>query len=90
MKIINALSFRQKFGSVLDEVVRERQPVTVTRGGRPLVVLVPAEDYEARSVTRRGAMRRAVERLEEWRATHAATIARLDPVDLLRRDRADR
>ncbi|MCH7490630.1 MAG: type II toxin-antitoxin system Phd/YefM family antitoxin [Gemmatimonadetes bacterium] len=90
MKFINALSFRQKFGSVLDEVVRERQPVTVTRGGRPLVVLVPAEDYEALSVTRRRGMRRAVERLEEWRATHAATIARLDPVDLLRRDRADR
>lgn len=90
MKIINALSFRQKFGSVLDEVVRDREPITITRAGKPLVVLVPAEGYDQRGAARRHRLGRAVERLEAWRAAHPGGLGDADPVELLRRDRDDR
>ena len=91
MKTLNALTVRKRFGSVLDEVVRTREPITITRGNRPLVVLVPAEDYRAGlDGGREIRLRRAAERVAVWRRRHAAHLAKLDPVDLVRRSRASR
>lgn len=93
MRTLSALAFRRKFGSVLDEVVKKRHPITVTRANRALVVLVPADDYvgsDASAASRESRLQLAAERLARWRAAHAAQVARLDAVALVRRNRDDR
>jgi prevent-host-death family protein len=44
MPIINASEFQKHVGEFSD--IARREPVTVTRHGRPSVVLLSAEDYE--------------------------------------------
>jgi len=92
VRTLSALAFRRKFGSVLDEVARRRQPITITRANRALVVLVPAEGYDAGSAD--GApgpaerrLRRAADALTEWRRHHAERLRGLDAVQLVREDR---
>ena len=94
MRTLSALMFRRKFGSVLDEVAGKRQPITITRANRALVVLVPANVYEegvgAGAPARERRLRLAAERLTEWRSRHAAQLGRLDPVALVRETRTPR
>ena len=86
MRTISALMFRRKFGSVLDEVAGKRQPITITRANRALVVLVPA----AGAPERERRLRLTAERLTEWRRRHAPRLRRLDPVALVRETRSAR
>lgn len=93
MRTLSALTFRRKFGSVLDEVAGKRQPITITRANRALVVLVPADDYEegvAGTPARERRLRLSAERLTEWRHRHAVRLGRLDPVTLVRETRSAR
>jgi prevent-host-death family protein len=46
MKTFTALEAKTRFGQVIDAA--QREPVTVTRQGRPSVVIVSAEEYERR------------------------------------------
>lgn len=89
MKTLNALTVRKKFGSILDEVARTGEPVTITRANRPLVILVPVDHLAARGTgsDRTGQLRLAADRLAEWRRQHAHRLRDLDPVALVRRDR---
>ena len=41
LQSINALTLRQKFGEVLDRVVKTGQPIIIERQNKPLVVLYP-------------------------------------------------
>ena len=41
LQSINALTLRQKFGEVIDRVVRTGQPIIIERQNKPLVVLYP-------------------------------------------------
>ena len=94
MRTLSALMFRRKFGSVLDEVAAKRQPLTITRANRALVVLVPAavseEGTAEGSPARERRLRLTAERLTEWRRRHAARLGRLDPVALVRETRSAR
>jgi len=87
MRTINALSLRKKLGKVLDEVAGGGEPVMVTRGNHPLVVLVPALSYEAGAAARERRLEGAARRVAEWRAEYAARLPDVDPVDLVRKDR---
>jgi len=87
MRTINALSLRKQLGQILDEVAQGGEPVTVTRGNRPLVVLVPAVSYEAGAAARQRRLEGAARRVAEWRAEYAARLSDLDPVALVRKDR---
>ena len=91
MRTVSALAFRRKFGSVLDEVAGKRQPITITRANRALVVLVPADVYEegtgAGAPARERRLRLSAERLTEWRRHHAERLRGLDAVQLVREDR---
>jgi len=86
MRTLFALMFRRRFGSILDEVAAKRQPITITRANRALVVLVPA----AGSPERERRLRLTADRLTEWRRRHAARLGRLDPVALVRETRSAR
>ena len=44
MPVINASEFQKRIGEFSD--IARREPVTVTRHGRPSLVLMSAEDYE--------------------------------------------
>lgn len=46
MKTFTALEAKNRFGQVMEAA--QREPVTVTRQGRPSVVIVSAEEYERR------------------------------------------
>ena len=47
MKTFTALEAKNRFGQVIDAA--QREPVTVTRQGRPSVVIVSADEYQRRS-----------------------------------------
>ena len=46
-KEITALALRQRFGEVMDAVRYRKEPYIVTRNGRPLIVLLDVEAYQA-------------------------------------------
>jgi prevent-host-death family protein len=46
MKTMTAIDAKNRFGQLLDAA--QRQPVTVTKQGRPSVVVMSMEDYQRR------------------------------------------
>jgi prevent-host-death family protein len=64
MPTINASEFQKRVGEFSD--IARREPVTVTRHGRPSVVLLSAEDYER------------LKQIEE-RSTKAVKVSNLPP-----------
>ncbi len=47
-KVISAARFKAQCLALLDEVAETRQPLTVTKRGRPVATVVPAVDAAAR------------------------------------------
>lgn len=90
MKTMSALDVRKKFGSVLDLVSKKGVPVTISRANKPLAVLVPAQDYRARSAGRETRLRLAAEKIFEWKKLHARKIKGIAAVKLLRKSREER
>ena len=46
-KEINALDLRKHFGEIMEEVRYRKEPFIVKRNGRPMIVLLDIEAYEA-------------------------------------------
>lgn len=90
MKRLSALEVRKKFGSVLDLVAQKRVPVTITRGGKPLVVMISADEYQAMKGGRQARLGLAIERVAEWRARHARRLRGVNAVRLVRESRDGR
>ncbi len=83
---ISTLTLRKQLGAVLDQVA-EGEPVLVTRGEQPLVVLVAPERYEELTAGREDRLRRAADRVAEWRREYRVAATGADPVALVRADR---
>lgn len=66
MKSITALEAKNRFGEVLEAA--QRQPVSITRNGRPSVVVISAESYARRQRLARERPQQAMRRAGE----HAA------------------
>jgi prevent-host-death family protein len=80
MPTINASEFQKRVGEFTD--IARREPVTVTRHGRPSVVLLSAEDYERmKRIEERATKAVAVPNLpqETIRAMRAAKLSHLPP-----------
>jgi prevent-host-death family protein len=90
MKTMSALEVRKKFGSVLDLVSKKGVPVTISRANKPLAVLVPARDYQARNAGKESRLRLAAEKILEWKKLHLQKIKGIDAVKLLRESREER
>jgi prevent-host-death family protein len=84
MRTVSALEVRKKFGSILDLVAERRVTVAITRGNRRLVVMVPAEEYEARRLGREARLQLATEKIGAWKRRHARKLRGLDPARLVR------
>jgi prevent-host-death family protein len=77
---INASEFQKRVGEFSD--IARREPVTVTRHGRPSVVLLSAEDYERlKQIEDHATKTVKVSRLprETIRALRAAKLSHLPP-----------
>ena len=90
MITMSALEVRKKFGSVLDMVSKKGIPVTISRANKPLVVLVPAQDYKARNAGRETRLRLASEKILEWKKAHAHKLEGVNAAKLLRESRDER
>jgi prevent-host-death family protein len=60
MKSITALEAKTRFGEVLEAA--QREPVSITRNGRPSVVIVSAASYERRQRLARERLLAAMQR----------------------------
>jgi prevent-host-death family protein len=86
MKVLNALSLRRKFGGVIDEVCRDKEPVVITRANKPLVVMVSYEEYEKlrRESEGKKKLRRVFREIERWSDEHEDAMRGLNAVEMIR------
>jgi prevent-host-death family protein len=76
MKRITALEAKTRFGEVLDAA--QRQPVSITRNGRPSVVVISAESYARRQKMAAERMREAMQRAGDFAAARGMNEVTLD------------
>ena len=89
MKKVPALTVRRKFGSILDEVVRGKGPIAITRANEPLVVMESYATYQAREdqEARRRRLTEVARRMDEWAERNAKYLKGPDAVTLIRKIR---
>lgn len=93
MKRIPALTVRKKFGSILDEVVRGREPIAITRANQPLVVMEPYASYQVRTdrEARRKRLQEVGRRMDRWAERNAKFLKKgPDAAALIRKLRESR
>lgn len=89
MNRVSALMLRKKLGSILDQVVQKKEPAIVTRGDKPLVAIIPYEDFERREerVERLG---QAAARVGELHKKLSRKTRGVDTTAIIRRMREER
>ena len=75
-KEITALELRRRFGEVMEEVRYRKEPYIVKRNGRPMIVLLDIEAYEATK-----ASRQEDAFIEEYSAERIGEFLKTDQVD---------
>ncbi len=92
MKTVSALDLRKKLGGVLDSVAKRKEHVIISRANRPLAVLMPVDEYDAkvRKTDRGRRLREVSMRLEAWKSQHRRAAAGFDVVAAIREMRAGR
>ena len=81
MRTISAIDAKNRFGQLLDAA--QREPVTVTKKGRPAAVMLSVEDYER---IRGAARRRLLGTIEQTQQDAAAAGMTEDVLDQLLTD----
>jgi prevent-host-death family protein len=76
MRSISAINAKNRFGQLLEAA--QREPVTVTKQGRPAAVVLSVEDYERMRGAARARLLDAVRRMQEAAATAGLTEEVLD------------
>jgi prevent-host-death family protein len=76
MKSVTALEAKNRFGEVLETA--QRQPVSITRNGRPSVVMISAESYERRQRMARERLRQSLQRAGEHAASQGLNEDKLE------------
>lgn len=91
MRTINALTFRKKFGSTLDEVHKKKTHVIISRANRPLAVIIPYEDYKnlKEENERERRLRVAASKIDQWRKKHVRQVNNLNSVKIIRQMREE-
>lgn len=92
MKTINALTFRKKFGSTLDEVHNKKKHIIISRANRPLAVIIPFEDYKElkEENERERRLRLAASKIDQWRKKHVKQLEGINSAEIIRQMREDR
>jgi len=76
MKFISAIDAKNRFGQLLEAARRE--PVTVTKQGRPTAVMLSIEDYERMRGAARAGLLESVRRMQQEAAQKGLTEEVLD------------
>lgn len=76
MKTFTALDAKNRFGELIEAA--QRQPVGITRNGRPSVVVISAESYARRQRVARERLRQAMERAGRHAAAQGLDDAELE------------
>lgn len=76
MKTVTALEAKNRFGEVMEAA--QRQPVSITRNGRPSVVMISAESYARRQRVARERLRHTMQRAGEHAVAHGMNEDVLD------------
>lgn len=71
MTEMTALDAKNRFGRLID--LAQRAPVTITKNGRPSVVVMSVDAYERRRISARQRLREALERTREEAARNGLT-----------------
>jgi prevent-host-death family protein len=71
MKSVTALEAKTRFGEVLEAA--QRQPISITRNGRPSVVMISAESFARRQRLARDRLQMAMKLAGEHAATQGMT-----------------
>ena len=92
MRRLQALEVRKRFGGVLDDVVRKNDAVVIERAGRPLVVMMPFERYQAEHnrAARRERLQQVIEGMNRWSQRNAKVLKGFDPIRAIREIREHR
>ncbi len=92
MKTINALTFRKKFGSTLDDVHNKKRHIIISRANRPLAVIIPFEDYKElkEEKERERRLRLAASRIDQWRKKHIKQLKGINSAEIIRQVREER
>ena len=92
MRMVSALAVRKRLGNILDEVVKGKEPIAITRANRPLVVMEPYEDYESRTnrEARRGRLLELTRQMDAWTKRNARFLKGLHAVEAIRQMRDTR
>lgn len=92
MNTVNALTFRQKFGKIIDQVVASGNPVVIERQNEPLVVLYPFEKKKEEIQKDEERLRRekASKMIDEWREKYGKKLKGVDTTALIRKFRDER
>ena len=75
MKTVTALEAKNRFGKLLDEA--QREPVTVTKQGRPFAVVIAADSFDKDAYDRalRDKLRATIKNLQDQAAAAGVTEA---------------
>jgi len=76
MKTYSALDAKNRFGELIEAA--QRQPVGITRNGRPSVVVISAESYARRQRMARERLRGAMQRAGEYAVARGMDDAELE------------
>ncbi len=92
MKTINALTFRKKFGSTLDDVHNKKRHIIISRANRPLAVIIPFDDYQElkEEKEREKRLRLAASRIDQWRKKHIKQLKGINSAEIIRQVREER
>ena len=92
MKTINALTFRKKLGSTLDEVHNKKKHIIISRANKPLAVIIPFDDYKELKdeKERERRLRLAASRIDQWRKRHIKLLKGLNSAEIIRQVREER
>jgi len=90
MKTMTALEVRKSFGRVLDTVAKEHIPVVISRANKPLAVMIPIDEYQARNSSRENRIRLTIEKISEWKERRKQALKKVDAVKALRSIRENR
>jgi prevent-host-death family protein len=71
MTEMTALDAKNRFGRLIE--LAQRAPVTITKNGRPSVVVMSADEYERRRTSARQRLREALERTRREAARKGLT-----------------
>jgi PHD/YefM family antitoxin component YafN of YafNO toxin-antitoxin module len=79
---VNALQVRQSLGAILKKLASSGEPIVIEKNRTPVAVLISLEAFKERFIDYQDARKRA-ELLQRFAG--AATPAKLDSLDVLRR-----